>query len=159
MTWVQCFVTYAAVVAEAHPHRMRDLMAYLRMIVREAQRHGGVDWRSYDLLFRKIAAANSAIRWGQPLPSLYATSFLAARASAAASCKNCGEGDHKSRECALAPVTTSLPKSAGFEQSAPYHTPWRSSAVGTGCAVGSGFANSPTCKKSNFSLGGCKSYP
>ena len=33
MTWVQCFVTYAAMVVEAHPHRMRDLMAYLRMIV------------------------------------------------------------------------------------------------------------------------------
>ena len=28
-TWVQCFATYAAVLAEAHPHRMRDLLAYL----------------------------------------------------------------------------------------------------------------------------------
>ena len=51
MTWVQCFVTYAAVVPEAHPHCMRDLMAYLRMIMREAQRHGGDGWRSYDVLF------------------------------------------------------------------------------------------------------------
>ena len=125
MTWVQCFVTYAAVVAEAHPNRMRDLMVHLRMIVREAQRHGGDGWRSYDVLLRKIAAANSALRWGQPLPSLYATSFLAARASAAASCENCGEGDHKSRECALSPVKASLPKSGGFEQSAPYLTPQR----------------------------------
>ena len=65
MTWVPCFVTYAAVLAEAYPHRMRDLMAYLRMIVREAQRHGGDGWRSYDVLFWKIAAANFAIRWGR----------------------------------------------------------------------------------------------
>ncbi|XP_062513462.1 uncharacterized protein LOC134189238 [Corticium candelabrum] len=56
--------TYAAVVAEAHPHRVRELMAYLRMIVPEAQRHGGDGWRSYDVLFRKIAAANFALRWG-----------------------------------------------------------------------------------------------
>ena len=51
-------------VAEAHPHRVRELMAYLRMIVPEAQRHGGDGWRSYDVLFRKIAAANFALRWG-----------------------------------------------------------------------------------------------
>ena len=100
MTWVQCFMTYAAVVAKAHPHRMRDLIAYLHMIVREAQQHGGDAWRSYNALFRKIAAPNSVIRWEQPLPSLYATSFLAARASAAASCENC-RGDHKSKECTL----------------------------------------------------------
>ena len=110
ITWVQCFVTYATMVAEAHPHRMRNLMAYLRMIVRQAQRHGGDGWRSYDVLFRKIAAANSALRWGQPLPSLYPTPFLAARASAAASCENCGKRDHRSKECTLSPVTASLPK-------------------------------------------------
>ena len=158
MTWVQCFVTYAAVVAKAHPHRMRDLIAYLHMIVREAQRHGGDAWRSYNVLFRKIATPNSVIRWEQPLPSLYATSFLAARASAAASCENCSKGDHKSKECALSPVTTSLSKSGGFEQSAPYHTPRRSSAEGNGRAVGPGFADRPTCKKCNFSPSGCKGY-
>ncbi len=51
---------------------------------------------------------------GQPLPLLYAASFLAALASAAASCENCVEGDHTSNECALAPVTALLPKRAGF---------------------------------------------
>ena len=50
-------------MAKAHPHRMRDLIAYLHMIVREAQRHRGDAWRSYDALFRKIAAPNSVIRW------------------------------------------------------------------------------------------------
>ena len=87
----------------------------------------------------------------QPLPSLYATSFLAARASAAVSCENCREGDHKSKECTLSTVTTSLSKSGGFEQSAPYHTPRRSSVEGNGRAVGPGFADRPTCKKCNFS--------
>ena len=111
------------------------------------------------MLFRKIATPNSVIRWEQSLPSLYATSFLAARASAAASCENCREGDHKSKECALSPVTTSLSKCGGFEQSAPYHTPRRSSAEGNGRAVGPGFADRPTCKKCNFSTSGCKGYP
>ena len=116
---------------------------------------------SYDVLFWKIVAANSAIRWGSHYRRyiVYATSFLAARASAAASCENCGEGDHKSKECELSLVTASLPKSGGFQRSEPYHTPRRSSAEGTGRAVGSGFADRPTCKKWNFSPGGCKGYP
>ena len=63
-TWVQCFTTYAAILAEAHPHRTRDLFAYLRLIVREAQRHKGDGWRAYDVLFRKLAATNRTLKWG-----------------------------------------------------------------------------------------------
>lgn len=41
LTWVQCFATYAAVVGEKYPNRTRDLLAYIRLVVREAQRNGG----------------------------------------------------------------------------------------------------------------------
>ena len=36
LTWVQRFSTYAAILGEAQPHRSRDLLAYMRLIVREA---------------------------------------------------------------------------------------------------------------------------
>ena len=102
-TWVQCFATYAAVLAEAHPHRMRDLLAYLRLIVRETQCHEGDGWRSYDILFRKLAATNTSIKWGAPLPSLYSTSFTSSQPSQTLY-ELCLEGDHKSEECALSPA-------------------------------------------------------
>ena len=40
-TWVSAFCTYVAVVAAAHPGRVRYMLAYMRLIVREAQKYGG----------------------------------------------------------------------------------------------------------------------
>ena len=32
-TWVSSFATYVAIVAEAHPGRVRDMLAYMRLII------------------------------------------------------------------------------------------------------------------------------
>ena len=100
-TWVQCFTTYIVIVAQRHPTRVQDMLAYLRLIVREAQRAGGDAWRQYDARFRKFAAVHQSVTWGQPLPSMYASCFMASRA-VASPCKHCLELDHSSAECALA---------------------------------------------------------
>ena len=50
ITWVSSFTTYMAIVAEAHP--VRDMLAYMRLIIREAHKHGGQDWLTYDAVFR-----------------------------------------------------------------------------------------------------------
>ena len=42
-TWVQCFAIYAAIVLRASPSRALDLMAYLQLVVHEAQCHSGTD--------------------------------------------------------------------------------------------------------------------
>ena len=44
VTWVSCFSTYVAIVAHTHPQRVRDMMAYMRLMVREAHKHGGSGW-------------------------------------------------------------------------------------------------------------------
>ena len=98
-TWVQCFTTYIAIVAGRHPSRVQDMLAYLRLIVREAQRAGGDAWRQYDARFRKFAAVHQSVTWGQPLPSMYASCFMASRA-VASPCEHCLELDHSSAECA-----------------------------------------------------------
>jgi hypothetical protein len=36
LTWVSSFATYVAIVAEAYPKRVGDMLAYLRLTVREA---------------------------------------------------------------------------------------------------------------------------
>ena len=38
----------------------RDLMTYGRLILREAQRHGGMGWLEYDRVFRQQAAVERA---------------------------------------------------------------------------------------------------
>ena len=58
LTWVPCFVTYVAIVGSAHPNRMQDMLAHIRLIIREALRNGGDRWRSYGAVFRKLAAIN-----------------------------------------------------------------------------------------------------
>ena len=100
-TWVQCFTTYIAIVAERHPSRVQDMLAYLMLIVREAQRAGGDAWRQYDARFRNFAAVHQSVTWGQPLPFMYASCFMASRA-VASPCEHCLELDHSSAECALA---------------------------------------------------------
>ena len=46
-TWVSSFATYVAIVAQAHPSRVTDMLAYLRLIVQEATKFGGNGWLTY----------------------------------------------------------------------------------------------------------------
>ena len=50
LNWVQCYITYVAIVAARHADRMKDLLAYMRLIVREAQRRKSDGWRQYDVM-------------------------------------------------------------------------------------------------------------
>ena len=64
-TWVQCFAVYAAIALQAHRSRALDLLAYLRLVVHEAQCHSGTEWLLYDNRFRQLAAYSSSLSWGQ----------------------------------------------------------------------------------------------
>lgn len=52
LTWVTTFLTYVAVMYEVHPERVVDMLAYARLIIWEAHRHGGNGWLTYDADFR-----------------------------------------------------------------------------------------------------------
>lgn len=53
-TWTCTFATYITTMAQAHQVRVRDMMAYMRLIVREAQKFSeGVEWLTYDSVFRQ----------------------------------------------------------------------------------------------------------
>jgi hypothetical protein len=54
LTWVSCFLAYAAV--QTTDERTRNLLTYGRLVVREAQRHSGPGWLEYDRIFRQHAA-------------------------------------------------------------------------------------------------------
>ncbi len=77
LSWIACFGVYASVVADKHPHRVRELWAYQTMLVHEARRCGGKGWQVYDSMFRQQAANNPKVNWSVLNSSLYSTSFLA----------------------------------------------------------------------------------
>ena len=52
-TWAQCFMVYAAILPEAHPGMVTSLMAYGKLILREAARFSGTGWKVYNTMFKQ----------------------------------------------------------------------------------------------------------
>ena len=77
VNWVQCFGTYMAIVSSKHPERMRQLLAYQTLIVREARRFGGKGWLAYDSYFRQQVVGDDKANWSRLNQSLYAVTFIA----------------------------------------------------------------------------------
>ena len=109
LSWVQAFAAFAAVTLSSQPQRSTELMAYLRLLVGEAQRRGGSGWLEYDRQFRAQAAENPTKAWSKlDLLALFLNSFLAEKyrpARAPPSCEYCLEADHATEDCALAPTS------------------------------------------------------
>ena len=66
LSWVQCFGFYTAIVVSAYPERMKQLIAYQTLIVREARRCGGKGWKAYDSIFhQQMAGDTMANSWNR----------------------------------------------------------------------------------------------
>ena len=74
---MQCFGTYVAIVTSKKPEKMRQLLAYQTLIVREARRCGGKGWLAYDSYFRQQAVGDDKADWSRLNQSLYAVTFIA----------------------------------------------------------------------------------
>ena len=110
-TWVTAFATYIAIVAVAHPGRVRDMLAYMRLVVREAQKFGGTGWLTYDQVFRRNRPGSDA-RWDQLDPSLH-IAYIASQADTPITpCAICSEVDHSTEDCALCTVTPPTKKAS-----------------------------------------------
>ena len=102
-SWVYCFAAYMAVRTE--DLRTRDMLAYCRMIIREAIRHGGSGWQEYDRTFRCQVAIDPHLAWHSLHPGLQAATVLSGRGAAGGMfCSVCREVDHSSAQFALAVV-------------------------------------------------------
>ena len=114
-SWCYCFLGYIA-IRTADP-TTRDQLAYARLIIREALRHGGAGWLDYDRAFRQQAAVDPSLRWNTLLPGLLASTMLGrGTGQGALFCTLCRDVDHTRTQCALlclhpptarAPTTTS----------------------------------------------------
>ena len=105
LTWMASFVTYVAIVAEKWPEKIKPLLAYMRLLIREAQHHGGKGRVNYDYIFRSITATDETTDWSQLDPSLLASFFTGQQSSVpTVTCTYCHEVDHGTWECALTPI-------------------------------------------------------
>ena len=98
VTWVSSFATYVAIIAEAHPGRVCDMLAYMRLVMREASKFGGTSWLTYDAVFRRNHEGGST-PWNY-IDALLHQVYIASQGNKAAiPCKHCHESDHPSAEC------------------------------------------------------------
>ena len=73
-SWVYCFVAYMAVRME--DPRTRDMLAYCRLIICEALRHGGSGCQEYDQTFQRQVDINPHLPWYSLHPGLQAATVL-----------------------------------------------------------------------------------
>ena len=73
-SWMYCFAAYMAV--QTGDREMREMLAYCRLIIRKALRHGGNGWQEYDRTFRRQAAIDNSIPWNTLQPGLQAATLL-----------------------------------------------------------------------------------
>ena len=119
LSWVQCFGVYIGVVASRQPEKVKQLLAYQTLIIREARRLGGRGWLAYDSMFRQQAAVSQSTDWSKLNSTLYAVTFLAQQGGKVRSCVYCLESDHVEEDCSLAPKQQSL----GGKRENVYNTP------------------------------------
>ena len=81
----------------------RDMLSYARLVIREAQCHGGAGWLEYDKWFRQQQAALAKPHpWNELNASLHATTVMSLKSGETRLCKLCREPDHAESQCALA---------------------------------------------------------
>ena len=119
ITWVASFSTYVAIVADAHPERVADMLAYMRLLIGEAGKFSGTGWLTYDSVFRRNNEGKEA-RWNHLDASLHQVYIASAGDKLVAPCRHCHEVDHSSANCAVAAL---LPKTFPTSADAgPSHT-------------------------------------
>ena len=81
LSWNHCFLAFVAI--RCWDPFTRDMLAYARLILREAMCHGGSGWLDYDRAARQQRAIDPAKPWNVLDPGLH-SSFILSRSSAAA---------------------------------------------------------------------------
>ena len=96
--WLTAFAVFCTILLSSFPRRAVEMFAY-QEIIRSAQRKfAGFAWLSYDIDFRRKAATNPNLSWGERDIQLFLMKFTG---QAKTSCSICGSGDHFAHGCSL----------------------------------------------------------
>ena len=126
-TWCYCFL--ACVATTTSDPVTREQLAYVKLIIRQAQSQGGLAFLDYDRAFRQQKVADPSLRWNTLNLSLLASTTLGSRSSNTQTfCTLCQAVDHTRTQCALLfleppqlPVGPAGPQH-GLSQAAPRRT-------------------------------------
>ena len=88
-SWIYCFLAYIA--SRANDQDVQDMLAYARLMVREAQRYGGSSWLYYDRVFCQNGALDPSLRWNTLHPGIQAATLVGHTASSTLLCSMCTE--------------------------------------------------------------------
>lgn len=98
-SWKYCFLAYIGM--QVTDVRTRSLLAYARLVIREAQRHRGSMWLDYERLFRQQATIDSTMQWDTLHPGIQAATLAGNPTGYNTFCTLCREPDHTADTCAL----------------------------------------------------------
>ena len=115
-SWIYCFLAYVAI--RAQDPTTRDMLAYARLLVREAQRHGGSGWLDYDWVFWQQAAIDRLLQWNTLHPGIQAAMMMGGGPGSGTFCILCRGSDHLASNCALPYLHETTGKGPGTNQSA-----------------------------------------
>ena len=107
-SWLYCFLAYMAL--RCLDRETRNRLVYARLIIKEAQHHGGQGWLAYDMVFCQHAALDPSIQWNVLHPAIQdSTLFSPASCGNQSPTTSSGlfysiyrEVDHMAASCALA---------------------------------------------------------
>ena len=122
LAWSVCFSTFAAILGQKHPGKLKELLAYQATVIIEASRFNGRGWLPYDKMFRENVAKHPDTDWSSINPMFYSLTYLNQKVDAR-TCTKCMGPDHSLQECALNSLdqpqllTPPLTPSASFQRS------------------------------------------
>ena len=120
--WPSCFATYVAIVSQTHPERTMEMLAYMRLMIREAHKHGGNGWLTYDAVFRRNKQGKDRA-WDVLDPSLHMAYIAGQGTGLRIPCKHCNEADHSYEDCALASLALSTKMTQQEREGLPLPSP------------------------------------
>lgn len=96
--WLTAFSIFMSVIVSKFPNRSLSLLNYMHIIRTASAKFRGMAWYAYDIEFRKRAAKDPSLDWGQRDMQLYLDKFTGL---ARGSCFSCGSVDHLAENCPL----------------------------------------------------------
>lgn len=106
--WLDAYTTYMIVLVTAYPRRSLELLKYQQTISCAATKFKGLSWLTYDEQFRKRAAQDLTINWGQVDLELWTVTFSGL---AKPHCPICSSPHHNQSDCPSADLSRQQPKS------------------------------------------------
>lgn len=94
--WLDAYTTYMIVLVSAYPRRSLELLKYQQAISCAATKFKGLSWLTYDEQFRRRAANDLTINWGQVDLELWTVTFSGL---AKPHCLICSSPYHSQTDC------------------------------------------------------------